>query len=724
MFRERYARAHGLASRSPRILLCVLLLLFGAAAAGLPRVQIDLSFRPLFATGGEAEYATREFERVFGQASGADAFVILEGQGTASGDAADVAQRIAQALETVPGIARVTSLQTLREDDRHRRDRVSNQVRPLVIMARLSPPLEALEERRAVIDGIRTRLAVLVPEGMTALVTGVSPVELEYETRILSGQMFATATTALLLLLLLWAAFGRLHSALLCLAPTGFSIVVLLGLMGWFKLPVTIISTAIPAIVLVIGVADAVHMHAAWCEARRRLDAREAADRMLAVTGRACWYTTLTTVAGFLSLLVAGLESVRHFGLIAATGIAAAYVANQAVLPMYSRNLRWQTPARCGRWTADLERRVLTLIAVSLRHPRVTVASFLVPIGLSLAALPHVIIDQRFNEELPRDDPVRVAQQQLEDEIGGFLGPEVSLRRIDGDTWAERRHLADLRRFLERLRELPGVERVESILDWLPEDERQWTASLDALERDAALATQLRERIDAGRAWLSISLRTGDIGTRAASELAARSTRLADAAFGGRVESRVVGQWWIAQLGMGRLLQDMLASLLTATAMIAPMLWLMFRRSRLFLAALFTNLLPVLAAIGFMAASGISLRIGTAVVLAVALGIAVDNTAHVGSWLTAAGGPSARSRGSTPLAVLITTLGLIAGFASMLGNELMVLRDMGLVAVVAFAAAFAVDLLLLPALYALTGERAPSPRSGNLPAATERLRIR
>ncbi|MDX1482369.1 MAG: MMPL family transporter, partial [Woeseiaceae bacterium] len=467
-------------------------------------------------------------------------------------------------------------------------------------------------------------------------------------------------------------------------------------------------TTAIPAIVLVIGVADAVHMHAAWLEARRRLAAREAVDRMLAATGRACWYTTLTTVAGFSSLLVAGLESVRQFGLIAAIGIAAAYIANQAILPGISRNLRWHAPARCGRWTACLERRVLTLIAVSLRHPRTTVALFLLPIALSLAALPQVIIDQRFNEELPRDDPVRVAQQQLEEAFGGFLGPELSLRRVDGDSWAERRHLADLRCFADRLGELAGVERIESILDWLPADDRQWVASLDALERDAALSARLRERINADRTWLSISLRTRDIGTRAATELAAGASRLAEEAFGGRVESRVVGQWWIAQQGMSRLLQDMLASLLTATAIIAPMLWLLFRRLRLFLAALMTNIVPVIAAIGFMAASGISLRIGTAVVLAVALGLAVDNTAHVGDWLTA-GGRHGRLRRSTPLAVLITTLGLIAGFASMIGNELLVLRDMGLVAVVAFVAAFAADLLLLPALFALSGGTAERP---------------
>ena len=57
----------------------------------------------------------------------------------------------------------------------------------------------------------------------------------------------------------------------------------------------------------------------------------------------------------------------------------------------------------------------------------------------------------------------------------------------------------------------------------------------------------------------------------------------------------------------------------------------------------------------------------------------------------------------TGRAIVFTTLALVGGFLSMMGNELLAIRDMGLVAAVAFTAAMLADLLLLPAVYVLQG---------------------
>jgi predicted RND superfamily exporter protein len=60
---------------------------------------------------------------------------------------------------------------------------------------------------------------------------------------------------------------------------------------------------------------------------------------------------------------------------------------------------------------------------------------------------------------------------------------------------------------------------------------------------------------------------------------------------------------------------------------------------------------------------------------------------------------------STGRAVIFTTLALIGGFLSMLSNELLAIRDMGLVAAVTFLGAMLADLLLLPAVYVALGDK-------------------
>ena len=56
---------------------------------------------------------------------------------------------------------------------------------------------------------------------------------------------------------------------------------------------------------------------------------------------------------------------------------------------------------------------------------------------------------------------------------------------------------------------------------------------------------------------------------------------------------------------------------------------------------------------------------------------------------------------STGRALVFTTLALAGGFLSMMGNQLLAVRDMGLVAAITIVGAMLADLLFLPAFYLL-----------------------
>jgi predicted RND superfamily exporter protein len=141
---------------------------------------------------------------------------------------------------------------------------------------------------------------------------------------------------------------------------------------------------------------------------------------------------------------------------------------------------------------------------------------------------------------------------------------------------------------------------------------------------------------------------------------------------------------------------------------------------RLFFVGILPNLLPMILALGFMAMTGITVRIGTAMVLAIALGIAIDDTVHFLVGLR-----EATNRGANPAnavrqamtkagsGIVYTTVVLVLGFLSMLFNELLAIRDMGLVAAVTIVVALAADLLFAPALYVVMFRRdQPTPENG------------
>jgi predicted RND superfamily exporter protein len=149
-------------------------------------------------------------------------------------------------------------------------------------------------------------------------------------------------------------------------------------------------------------------------------------------------------------------------------------------------------------------------------------------------------------------------------------------------------------------------------------------------------------------------------------------------------------------------------SAVTALFVILPIMWFAIGDRRLFLAALPPTILPVVATLGFMGLCHITVRIGTAMILAIALGLAADDTVHLSVRIR----DRIRSGCDPQSAVSATLLRtgrpcsfssyvLIGGFGSMMASSLIALREMGLIAMFTMAFALATDVVLGPALYLL-----------------------
>jgi predicted RND superfamily exporter protein len=168
----------------------------------------------------------------------------------------------------------------------------------------------------------------------------------------------------------------------------------------------------------------------------------------------------------------------------------------------------------------------------------------------------------------------------------------------------------------------------------------------------------------------------------------------------------MVGQWWLAQRGMMNILNDMLSSFVTACIFILPIMALLLRNMRLFFISLLPNIFPMLAALAFMAIAEISVRIGTAMILAIALGIAIDDTIHFMIHLREQDSKSNDRNeivkltiAQTGKAILYTSVILVIGFISMLSNDLIAIQDMGIVASFTIIIALLADLFFVPAIY-------------------------
>ncbi len=690
----------------PQILLLLLVL---ASGLWLPRLGLDMSFRPLFMADGELVEKTADFEREFGQISGAWVAAILEGIDWRRPEGVAAVDDVIRAVDRIDGIAEVVSITRPlpggAPDGGIRL--LSADGRLTVVLARLIPPLEDLEARRPVIAEFRAAVTASLPAGADARFTGVSVVEDVYAREILVYLGLGVGLTVAAVATMLFLLWGSVPRVIVAMAGTSLATPLTLAAMAATGKTITLVSSMVPTMILVIGVADAIHMIGAFDRRRQRGQTPSVAARgMWRDMSRPCLLTTLTTAGGFLALFAAGLPAIREFGVIAAGGVVTAWFVNQLTVPFLLG--RWPAvdagrarvlPRLLDRWSRAAAR-------LALRRPAAVIAAT-VAIGLvALAGVGQLRFDQRFNDELGADHPVARAQRLFEKHFGGLLGPELVIRRVDGAL----PHEAD-------------VEAVELFVTTLRRDRRvlaawsgvgAWRHAVSSLESspksslEPSPPTTLVAR-DGRR--VAVIARVGDLGTKAARHFVRDLERLAGDTLGPTLELEVLGQWWLAQRGMVALIDDMVASFVWAFLLITPLMLIGLRQPGPVLASLVPNLLPLVLALGFMGWAGISVRIGTAMVLAIALGIAVDDSLHV----LARYRQERRARGTQPSALshtvrgtgpalIATTAVLIAGFLSMLTSGLVAIRDMGLVAAVALTGALLADLLLLPALLAIFGD--------------------
>ena len=716
-----------------------------ASGIFVSKIQFDMSFRPLFADEDEMYLPTQNFESVFGEASGAHIGVILENEQILTLSFLQQLKTISANVEKLKNISSVTSLtnfdfptwtskgieirslipnmllkgdtlsrsfkEKLLSNPKIKKIILSEDHKKTLLLARLDIPLKDLDTRKVIIEKFKKTILDALPENTHARFTGVSVVENSYANIVFNSLIRSTMLTSVGLSLALFLFFGRLSSVAVALAGVTLSSPIVLGIMQIIGQNITIVNSMVPIMLLIIGVADAIHMEQSFIHFRQeKNEIKEATRKMFGAMGLPCLMTAITTSIGFLSLRMANIEAIRDFGMNVAIGVIIVYVMNLIFVPYLLIKLP-SKQINFTKWFSNSLDKFLQFSSNSvINHPKKITAIFILLIGYSIVTVPKISMDQKFNEEVVEENPLRFNQMLLEKEFTGFLGPEISVRITDEKYLWDKDVINNLTRFEEMLRSHPDILQVRSYLNFLPDNmpESMFREYLTGLCDDPKTKHQIKEVYTTDGKWASVIVRTRDMGTKKAKVFNDWIKEISNKSLGDNFEVEMVGQWWLAQRGMMNILNDMLSSFVTACILILPLMILLLRDFRLFLVSLLPNFLPMLSALAFMATVGISIRIGTAMILAIALGIAIDDTIHFMLHLKEKDSNNQDKNkavrmtiSQTGKAILYTSVILVIGFMSMLSNDLIAIQDMGIVASFTIIMALVADLYFVPAIYLL-----------------------
>ncbi|MBI4576966.1 MAG: MMPL family transporter [Planctomycetes bacterium] len=577
------------------------------------------------------------------------------------------------------------------------------------------------------------------------VLTGIPVIRADYIVMVNKDAAVLLPLALLGVLAILVAAYRSARTVAAATLTIVASVVWTLGLMGAVGVPVAVLSSFSPIVVLIISVSDTVHVvndfHRRHAAGRTRLEALAAACAESAVP---CLLTELTIAAGFVTMGLVNIVAIFEFGMVTAAGMLLTWAANMSVLPLALSLGPEAAPAPAGRPPALLGAlsRFLGWVErqVTLRPARVAVVAATV-VGLSLAAGSRVRTLHYVFDDLWPDSPLVQRLRYAEEVHGGVVPLAIYLE--PGSSGADALAPEALR-FLDRaearLETLPGVRNAQSPASFLRKAHRLLAGPVQA-EADGGLppsreaAAQELEFIDDGRLLRDVLSfdRTRAAALAHLPDMPSYQVRalVADLEAWVRAEAppgyraHVTGVLAIADRVTTLLTAGLARSLGAAVLVTLLVFGLVLRSARLAVVGLVPNLAPVAVLLALMGLAGIPLRPSTVLVFSMVLVIADDDTIQFlarfrGRYLELRGRGVEAAHREASLAVLretglpmfVTSTSVAFGFLILCLSRFQGTAFLGLVAGLTLFVAIFADVFLTPVL--LAAWRPPvGPREGS-----------
>lgn len=379
------------------------------------------------------------------------------------------------------------------------------------------------------------------------------------------------------------------------------------GLLAGVGVEIDIVTVIVPIFVLVMGSADGLHFVTHFQDvARETEDPIERVVSTLREVGTPMILTTVSTAAGFLSLLATGIEPIRELGIFTAAGIAFAGLISFFSLPAAMLHVG----VRSGSRPARLGDKAVRAIRAAARRRGIAAIIVGLVVVFSAIFIPRLEVDSDPLFMFTGGHEVRAAFDRIEGLFGGAtpLFGEFVLDRDDPEGSLDRAIEASA-----ELEALPGVRSIFSIADLAP-----------TLSEDVVVDAVLGERD------LGIDGLVSEDGLRFT--LFPESFTAEDLRGWVEYESdavRIITGLPVLWDEMARMIvETQVWSLIAALGLVFVLLLATYRKIGQTLVAVLPIILTVAALLGFIAASGFQLNMITAVASSIVIGVGIDYAIH------------------------------------------------------------------------------------------------
>ncbi len=264
----------------------------------------------------------------------------------------------------------------------------------------------------------------------------------------------------LVLLIVVVLSFRDPVGVLLTVSSVVFSVMVVLGGMGWVGDKWTVASGTLPVLLFASGSSYAVHVLGRYYILRgERKEAPQAARESLTIVGPPLLIAAATTAVGFLSFVATDVQPMRAFGIGCGAGVLVCWITALTLVPAVvtlfprkgapeSRQLK--PVGQILVWVWNFGRRQRFIVSVAA----------LVTVALLISPMLKVRVRMEPRAFFSEGSEPWQAEAFMERHFGGAHFMQIALHGDFDDPWT----LRELQRLCDYTRALPGVVDVQSIL--------------------------------------------------------------------------------------------------------------------------------------------------------------------------------------------------------------------------------------------------------------------
>jgi len=577
-----------------------------------------------------------------------------------------------------------------------------------------------IEESKAVMNPVDSLLAIYNFEDYHILGRAYFQTELsELQFREI---LISTIISGLLISIVMILIFSKWRSIAIALTSIGLALLLFMGVLAVLGRQLSLMAALYPILMLIVGTSDVIHIMTKYFDELKSGKSKKISlENTIRQIGLATLLTSLTTAAGFATLLSSRIIPIQEFGVNSAIGVIIAYIVvitfTCPLLTYFSNDQLFSEKTAKFNWTKILK----WSYNFTLKNSRLIWVLSGIFLVLCLYGITKIHTNYELQKNLPQGAKITEDFMFFENEYAGFRPLELAVTIQEGYDVFDYEVIDAVERTETFLKSQPEIYNAFSLAtmikslnqmmksygpdSYVMPDKESYALAKPFLEKVPLMGAEIL--VSKNKRKTRISSKVKDVG---AENIKAMSLRV-DNWVAQNIDPSVVT---FKQTGTGIILdknaefvrESLLYGLGIALIIVSLLMGFLFRSFKFLLIAVVPNVIPLLFAAALLGYGNIALEAGVSIVFAIIFGIAVDDTIHFMSKYKLAkdmyGGDKERAMYVTFLetgkAIIYTSIILFFGFLVLMFSSNLPSVIIGLLISVTLVSAVIADLFLLPVI--------------------------